>query len=1065
MDDDWRKDDSSIFDGDDGGASSDDPSLGALRDAEESGVTPGFLGGNDDWDGVAYRLNGEDYDKNDKKIKRDKKKQSAAKGLASAEKSASEGDLEGANVMKKETSGGSKLFSGSGKKKSSKKGGKKGFAGKLKKSAPILAIFGGMIGVIAMISSSQNLLPIAIKEMIVEKLNSVGVSSTMASDDWLDTQLNQGVRMEKLSSNNAEEKFAFSSYQAQQFEKFGIKVVGDDDEDQMAALLYEKDGQYIPVVGSVAFEEYSAGEIMNAVRSSVGVGNVGNPVSAEVALKDDDFKIPYTKAAKAWRGGVSGWFDNIMSDITEVKLNVERNRWSKFVAKSFREISEDFKKTAGVKIEQTSDKGINVEQGDAAGDDDETPSTNRINQDDEYELFKDDSIGETKEVDYDTTGASGEDLEIVNSRNGSTTSTSVSDDALDIEDIASSSGDAAAQSTSSAVSKISKVLNSKAVKAASAIGEVGCALLEGLVSIYTVVSAYQNLQFLNLVSGFLESVDKVKAGDGGGSPINEYGTNLTTKADTLDDNGNVAPGREGKTAVESAGVSWLFGKNNSISQNDASVRNVNFETIMSNISVLTSNIRLTSDVYAACGYVKAGLAAADLATTIIGFIPVAGQAIKGVQLGVKEAAKVAIKIAVQVAFYIVVPIVAKNLANMIIKDVATDWFGEDLGNAIVSGAGKYLGGNGTSGGQSPGSMAAVTSYLGARDAVIADEAKYQRATRSPFDITSRHTFLGSMVYAAIPLAYSGGMMSDVVNVAGMISSSVAGLMPAADAVSESGELTSSGDCDLLGSTGAVGDAFCNAYIITDTSTIDTSPVAVNDIVHNASGNNVIASTGDVYSHVGSGNFDENGNIKRDSNLGKYVTYCGQRTSQYGIKDLTIADSIVENDFAKIMGYVPVINDFTQMYEGIKEEANYDWITGAACVASEENPHWDEYKWYQRYAENERLVENMNPGYTSTVTAYLREYYEENPLDQSYEGTLARFTGMSKEQVEDTLALIDYYEFLNEYNPNERYAFGKPAVEVEKELKFDSGNSVAEQVWGILLGQISYADVRNRNFAA
>ena len=107
---------------------------------------------------------------------------------------------------------------------------------------------------------------------------------------------------------------------------------------------------------------------------------------------------------------------------------------------------------------------------------------------------------------------------------------------------------------------------------------------------------------------------------------------------------------------------------------------------------------------------------------------------------------------------------------------------------------------------------------------------------------------------------------------------------------------------------------------------------------------------------------------------------------------------------------------------------------------------------------------MNPGYTSEITAYLNDYYEENPLDQSFEGTLARLSGMTKEKVEDTLALMDYYEFLEDYNPSERYAFGKPVVEEGKELRFDNENSVAESVWIVLLNQISYADVRNRSFA-
>ena len=36
--------------------------------------------------------------------------------------------------------------------------------------------------------------------------------------------------------------------------------------------------------------------------------------------------------------------------------------------------------------------------------------------------------------------------------------------------------------------------------------------------------------------------------------------------------------------------------------------------------------------------------------------------------------------------------------------------------------------------------------------------------------------------------------------------------------------------------------------------------------------------------------------------------------------------------------------------------------------------------------------------------------------------------------------------------------------MEKELRFDDENSVADNVWGVLADAISYADVRNRSFA-
>ena len=1032
----------------DGNVSGEDP-YGELLDSEKEGVRPDFLKNDSLGDGVAYRLNGDDYDKNDNKIKRKSRRIDAGHKLADAEKDASSGgigqDKDGLNsAREKESSGG--LYSGiSGFIKGKSKNKKKDIKGVLKKATPLVGIVGAFTGAIMFISAGQNMLPLAIKELITEKLNSIGVSSTVASDDWLNTQLNQGVRSGAPKKDDTATLYAFSDYQVQQFESQGIKVVSDDN---ITALLYKKNGQYVPVVGSVALEEYSESSIVGMVQSASGLDNIGSPVSAEEALADQDFKNPYTTASKAWRGGVSGWFDNIMSDITQIKLNVTRNRWSKYAAKSMKGISEDFKKIAkSTAADKTKDDGITSKEGGAAKEDEE--GTTKINQDGKEEKFSSDK--EIEGVGYDSDGASEEDIEKIKANNdGDSSGTNVSKDKVG--------------SGSTSVDGISKVLNSKAVKAASAISDYGCALLEGLVSIYTIVSAYQNLQFLNLISGFLESIDKVKAGDGSGSPINEYGTNMVEKSDTKDDNGNVVSDRKGKTAVESAGVSWLFGSSNKISQNDPSVRNVNFESIMSNISILTSNIKLTTDVYAACGYVRAGLAAVDLATTVISFIPIVGGAVKGIQLGVKEVGKVVIKAAVQIALYAIIPIAAKNLAEMMLKDVATEWLGEDLGNALVSGANKYLGGNGTSGGQSPGSSDKVAEYIGVRDAVIAEEAKYQRAIRSPFDATSRHTFLGSLAYSIIPIAYSDGLMANMRNTFGLISSSMTGMLPTAGAIDEQSVISSTGDCNLLGSTGAVGDAFCNPYIITDMSTIATSPVAVSDIVHNIQSDDVVAAVGS-YEHVGSDNFNDDGSIKENSDLAKYITFCGQRTSQYGIKDLTIAEQVSTTKVTKVMNYVPVVNDFSQIYEGLSDAANLGWSNGSACVATDENEYWGDNKWYQRYAENQRLLENINPGYTSTVTAYLRNYYEKNPLDQSFEGTLARFTGKTKEEVENTLALIEYYEFLKDYKPDERYAFGEPKIRNERELRFDNGGDIVKSAFVMPINYISYADVRNRNFAA
>ncbi|MBO7718179.1 hypothetical protein J6S37_01640, partial [Candidatus Saccharibacteria bacterium] len=64
-------------------------------------------------------------------------------------------------------------------------------------------------------------------------------------------------------------------------------------------------------------------------------------------------------------------------------------------------------------------------------------------------------------------------------------------------------------------------------------------------------------------------------------------------------------------------------------------------------------------------------------------------------------------------------------------------------------------------------------------------------------------------------------------------------------------------------------------------------------------------------------------------------------------------------------------------------------------------------------------------------------------------------------VSDTLALIEYYNFVANYDASERYAFGAPRVEEGQEVKFDNEYELSSVP--VLLGQIEYADVRNRNY--
>ena len=108
-----------------------------------------------------------------------------------------------------------------------------------------------------------------------------------------------------------------------------------------------------------------------------------------------------------------------------------------------------------------------------------------------------------------------------------------------------------------------------------------------------------------------------------------------------------------------------------------------------------------------------------------------------------------------------------------------------------------------------------------------------------------------------------------------------------------------------------------------------------------------------------------------------------------------------------------------------------------------------------------LLENMGLIEKSSVTAYLEEYYEKHPLDNSYEGVLARRSGLTKDQVIAYLDKLEYLAKIAEYDPTGKVPILKGDAREDHQFRIESKNN-EEYLLGVNIFYIE--DRKIKNFA-
>lgn len=938
-------------------------------------------------------------------------------------------------------------------------GGKK-IAANLKKMGPFGSILLVLIGFAALLSGSQSLAPFGFVSNGLDQFNSLRTAmnkrSTYFSRFMLDNTRNKPITRATIFGN---EKFKISPIMERRLAKHNITYVDD---------AVGVDGKKVRML---VYTDPDTGETMGIATKQADVdnmpGRVTTPDGVEVEINskvrlDDamvgskNFSNSLDRATRTIKGHVAGWFDSgaeiLLSKFTS------RHRFSGDDTdgkKSDDEIVEEARK--GNKRSEDLDGNVSGE-----GTDDTKPQESTTRTD-----------AETGEV---------------------TTSSTPIDPETGTGSTKAKGGD-----INTKISEVEGVLSSKIsiASAAAGAGNIGCAILKAYGALNAAIAAIQIANVINFATGFLEAVQKAQAGDGG-AELHYYMALLSAKAATylFNHDGKKEIVRENTSSLMSDPWNSVFGGIR-VSPNDSIAMTFNREYATTNAftektrGIFSANSDLgesvsflnnysnSVDAFKKCNGIQVAGAVADIVgdvVTLVASIFTFGGATVAKVVGsmVKDWLQSAVISAIIGSIMLAIQSLVPHIAAFLMEDYLVDKLGEKPAYMILDAISK-LGKDGLKNASGrPGTINQVRAEYRDTQEILARDAEFDRSTKSPFDVTSKYTFMGSLINQLTPLANSlSSPLSVMSNTVNLIGDAVTAISPTAKAAGEVEFMgTLNEDCPALRNLGLVGDAFCNAYYVSGYTIGTNAAVADSDYYSSYIPSNYSKDPADVFEDAavgsdGGDNFDFNADsvnppIKKDSELAKYVIACEMSESQPGEVDsntlnaiaytganVNTGSSIADVGINSAIGSLPLMG-IDDLVAAIDMEKELPFASQENCTKMTK---------YAQYSEDQRVLEGMGLIEKSQVTAFMEDYYEENPLDDSTEGIIARYSGMTKEQARQTLSLIEYANYVYSYNPSDKGPVKHDNV--RNDWQYESNEIVADNIVYKGNTYIIYFDIRNR----
>ena len=364
-------------------------------------------------------------------------------------------------------------------------------------------------------------------------------------------------------------------------------------------------------------------------------------------------------------------------------------------------------------------------------------------------------------------------------------------------------------------------LSERVTNVAQASKTTGCGTSSAFNDVESVIATDQTARQVSAGSLWLEAIDKTMAGEGDSAPLTAVS--------------NIVVNSGGATT---AGMSALFGSS-TLNQSDEMVQKVSAQAHGNDDSIVSDQSDLLKNEYRGCIYVGdldrynssgAVVSVGSLFKRVGDWISKVWDKVQNI-FAVITGGKIDQDTSIDFntsansssGSSADVGVVESALSSTVdayneMKE-QTYFNGDDtklIGEALVTSSERIMNEKAKSAGQVVGDETVLLANYRAQQEIIAEQAEYERSIKSPFDVSSPYTFLGSIAHSLIPFAVasqSTALTSTVSNVGSLVSNSINKIMPTSDAISEA--QVQRGDCVLSNNVGAVSNPHCNNYYNSD----------------------------------------------------------------------------------------------------------------------------------------------------------------------------------------------------------------------------------------------------------